>query len=104
MLACKGDAKVVITRKRNKTKDKQVRAVPIMISLLISGFMGMFSETALNMALNDLMIEFQISPSTAQWLTTGYLLVLGILIPVSALLIRRFSTRKLFLISLSFSI
>lgn len=41
---------------------------------------------------------------TAQWLTTGYLLVLGILIPVSGLFIKRFPTRNLLIVSLSFSI
>lgn len=100
----KGDTYMVKTTQLNEAKDKQVKTIPIMISLLIGGFMGMFSETALNMAMNDLIIEFQISASTAQWLTTGYLLVLGILIPVSALLIKRFSTRKLFIVSISFSI
>lgn len=88
----------------NEEKNKHVKTIPIMTALLISGFMGMFSETALNMALNDLIKEFGISVSLAQWLTTGYLLVLGILIPVSGLLIKRFPTRTLFITSLSFSI
>lgn len=82
----------------------QVKVVPLMMSLLVSGFMGMFSETSLNIALNGLMKEFQISASTVQWLTTSYLLVLGILIPVSGLLIRRFRTRNLFITGLCFSI
>lgn len=89
---------------KNEKYNKQLRVVPIMISLLISGFVGMFSETALNMAINDLIKEFSISHSTAQWLTTGYLLVLGIFIPISGLLIKRYPTRKLFITSLSFSI
>src|SRR5699024_7630601 len=89
---------------QNEGNNKQVKVAPIMAMLLISGFIGMFSETALNMAINDLIKEFSISPSTAQWLTTGYLLVLGILIPVSGLLIKRFPTRNLFITSLSFSI
>ncbi|WJY28933.1 DHA2 family efflux MFS transporter permease subunit [Sporosarcina trichiuri] len=81
-----------------------MNVLPVMAALLISGFMGMLSETALNMALSQLMKEFGISPSAAQWLTTGYLLVLGILIPVSGLLIKRFTTRRLFITSLCFSI
>jgi MFS transporter, DHA2 family, lincomycin resistance protein len=87
-----------------QSNSKQVKVVPLMMSLLICGFMGMFSETSLNMALNDLMTEFKISPSTVQWVTTSYLLVLGILIPVSGLLIKRFLTRNLFITSLCFSI
>lgn len=89
---------------QDKIKNKELRVAPIMIALLVSGFIGLFSETALNMAMNDLIKEFSISASTAQWLTTGYLLVLGIIIPVSGLLIKRFPTRKLFVTSLSFSI
>lgn len=84
--------------------NKDLKVAPIMVTFLLSGFMGMFSETALNMSMNDLIIEFSISPSSAQWLTTGYLLVLGILIPVSGLLIKRYPTRNLFITSLSFSI
>ncbi|MBK5445117.1 MDR family MFS transporter [Peribacillus sp. TH24] len=81
-----------------------IRTTPILISFLIAGFIGLFSETALNMALGDLIQEFNVSPSTVQWLTTGYLLTLGILVPVSGLLIQWFNTRQLFISSMVFSI
>ncbi|RCW43457.1 DHA2 family efflux MFS transporter permease subunit [Paenibacillus prosopidis] len=81
-----------------KTKPKHTRA--IMASLLMCSFVGMFSETALNIAISNLMDVFQISAATAQWLTTVYLLVLGILMPVSGLLLQRFTTRQLFIGSL----
>ncbi|MET3848984.1 EmrB/QacA subfamily drug resistance transporter [Paenibacillus sp. OAE614] len=84
--------------------EKKFKVLPIMISLLIAGFIGMFSETALNIALSDLMQVMHITPSTAQWLTTGYLLTLGILVPVSGLLLQWFTTRQLFITALSFSI
>ncbi|WP_342046809.1 lincomycin efflux MFS transporter Lmr(B) [Bacillus sp. OTU530] len=83
---------------------KEIRVLPIMVSLLVSGFIGMFSETALNMALSDLMKELQVTAATVQWLTTGYLLVLGILVPVSGLLLQWFTTRQLFTATLCFSI
>ncbi|AOZ94831.1 DHA2 family efflux MFS transporter permease subunit [Paenibacillus crassostreae] len=83
---------------------KNIRALPILVALLLSGFIGMFSETALNVALSDLMQQLSISPATAQWLTTGYLLTLGILVPVSGLLLQWFTTRQLFITSLCFSI
>ncbi|MFD1953127.1 DHA2 family efflux MFS transporter permease subunit [Paenibacillus thailandensis] len=75
-----------------------------MLALLISGFIGMFSETALNVALSDLMELLSITPATAQWLTTAYLLTLGILVPVSGLLLQWFTTRQLFVVALVFSI
>lgn len=84
--------------------EKQFHVIPIMISLLLSGFLGMLSETALNVALSDLMNQFHISAPTVQWLTTGYLLTLAILVPVSGLLLQWFSTRQLFIAALSFSI
>lgn len=80
--------------------NKQYNTRAIMVSLLMCGFVGMFSETALNIAISNLMNVFRISASTAQWLTTGYLLVLGILMPVSGLLLQRFTTRQLFTSSL----
>ncbi|SFH62780.1 MFS transporter, DHA2 family, lincomycin resistance protein [Priestia megaterium] len=80
---------------------KQYNTRAILASLLICGFVGMFSETALNIAMTNLMEVFQISAATAQWLTTGFLLTLGILMPMSGLLLQRFTTRQLFTGSLA---
>ncbi|CAM3187475.1 DHA2 family efflux MFS transporter permease subunit [Filibacter tadaridae] len=89
----------------NVQQEKQViKTTPILITFLMAGFIGLFSETALNMALGDLIRIFQVSPSAIQWLTTGYLLTLGVLVPVSGLLIQWFSTRHLFFASMFFSI
>ncbi|WP_341320461.1 DHA2 family efflux MFS transporter permease subunit [Solibacillus sp. FSL H8-0523] len=63
--------------------------------LMIGSFIGLFGETALNMALTNIMEDFSIGASTGQWLTTGYLLVLAILVPLSAYLVRWFTTRQL---------
>ncbi|MEH7548354.1 MDR family MFS transporter [Neobacillus vireti] len=83
---------------------KQYNTRAIMSSLLICGFVGMFSETALNIAISNLMVVFQISAATAQWLTTGFLLTLGILMPMTGLLLQWFTTRQLFIGSLVSSI
>lgn len=83
---------------------KQYNTRGIMASLLICGFVGILSENALNIALSNLMEVFQISAATAQWLTTGFLLTLGILSPISGLILQRFTTRQLFIGSLLSSI
>lgn len=88
----------------NSKIEENIKTAPILISFLIAGFIGLFSETALNMALNQLIGIFQVTPADIQWLTTGYLLTMGILVPVSGLLIQWFTTRQLFLASLVFSI
>lgn len=64
------------------TGGQKIRPIPIIASFLMAGFIGLFSETALNMALSDLIQVFDISSATVQWLTTGYLLTLGILVPI----------------------
>src|SRR5690606_29173554 len=63
--------------------------------LMLGAFIGLFGETALNMALTNIMDQYTIKAGTAQWLTTGYLLVLAILVPITALLMRWYTTRKL---------
>ncbi|MBW4080817.1 DHA2 family efflux MFS transporter permease subunit [Paenibacillus sp. S150] len=89
---------------KNQPEIRKFKTMPILISLLLAGFIGMFSETALNVALSDLMIVLDITPTTAQWLTTAYLLTLGVLVPISGLLLQWFTTRQLFVAALSFSI
>jgi len=73
----------------------------IMAGLLIGSFVGMFSESALNIALSQLMIDFSVSAATVQWLTTGYLLVVGIFLPMSGFFVQTFTTRQLLFTALS---
>ena len=65
--------------------------------LLIGTFCTVLNQTLLATAFPTLMKEFDISASTVQWLTTGFLLVNGIMIPISAWLINSFSSKKLYL-------
>ncbi len=65
----------------------------------ILSFAGVLVETALNVAFPSLMRQFGIGTSTVQWATTGYLLVLAIVLPVSSYLKRSFATRHLFVAS-----
>ncbi|MED3725842.1 multidrug efflux MFS transporter [Priestia filamentosa] len=93
-----------MSNQQNAAMDSNIKALPIITSFLIAGFIGLFSETALNMALRDLITGFGIHETTAQWLTTGYLLTLGVLVPISGLILQWFTTRQLFMTSLVFSI
>ena len=73
------------------------RVLPILVCLITGGFFAFLNETLLNIALHSLMDEFGIRVTTAQWMVTGFLLVTAIVTPVSAVLLQRFSTRRLFL-------
>ena len=72
--------------------------------LMLGAFVGLFGETALNMALTNIMDEYSIKATLAQWLTTGYLLVLAISVPISALLMKWYTTRQLIVGGLLFSL
>lgn len=78
-------------------KKQQYNVKAIMFVLLLGSFIALFNETILNVAFPKLMEEMHITAITAQWLTTGYVLVVGILIPVTAFLIHTFTTKQLFL-------
>lgn len=73
----------------------------VMAVLLFGGFMALLNETITNVALPKLMEEFNISAQTVQWLSTGYLLVIGILVPVTAFLIQRFTLKQLYIVAMS---
>ncbi|MGG3683024.1 DHA2 family efflux MFS transporter permease subunit [Aeribacillus composti] len=69
-----------------------------MIAILFVGaFVSFVNETFLNVALPSIMKDFEISPSSAQWLSTGYMLINGILIPASAFLLQKFTNRQLYI-------
>ena len=79
-----------------KAERNQVRVVPLLAVLLSGAFVAILNETLLNVAITPIMESFQVGANTAQWLTTSYLLVIAVLVPVSAFLIQRFTTRQLY--------
>ncbi|SBA72790.1 DHA2 family efflux MFS transporter permease subunit [Staphylococcus aureus] len=72
----------------------------ILAALLFGMFITILNQTLLNVALPKINTEFNISASTGQWLMTGFMLVNGILIPITAYLFNKYSYRKLFLVAL----
>ncbi|MDB0438226.1 MFS transporter [Clostridioides difficile] len=82
-------------RKNNKKEN-------LIIAIVMTGaFISSLSQTLLATALPNIMSDFKITADVGQWLTTIYLLIAGIIIPTTAYLINRFSTRKLFITSMT---
>lgn len=69
----------------------------MIFTMLLGGFFGLLNETLLSTALPSIMKDFKIEYTQVQWLTTAFLLTNGIVIPLSAMVIQRFSTRQVFL-------
>jgi len=78
----------------------KIKRGPIVAVLIIGAFVAILNETLLNIAFPDLVHEFGIQLSTVQWLSTAYMLVIGVLVPVTALLQQWFTTRQMFLSAL----
>ncbi|WP_406688044.1 DHA2 family efflux MFS transporter permease subunit [Rossellomorea vietnamensis] len=68
-----------------------------MTIMILGAFFTIFNQTTMTVALPTIMDVFSIDASTGQWLTTGYMLVNGVLIPVTGFLMQRYTTRQLFL-------
>lgn len=65
--------------------------------LLIGAFTMLLTETFFNNALPTIIQQYHVTQSTAQWVSTGYQLVAGLMIPISAWMFHRFNTQKAFI-------
>lgn len=82
----------------NQAQDaREMKRGAILTALLIGTFVAFLNENLLTNAFPALMREFNVAASTIQWLSTGYMLVIGVLVPVTALLQQWFTTRQMFM-------
>ena len=72
----------------------------LVMSIIIGSFIAILNQTVLSTALPQIIKYFDISASTGQWLTTAYMLVNAIMIPLTALLIDKMPSKKLFMFSM----
>ena len=70
-----------------------------MLGLYIGAFLGMLSETSMNIALPDLMDEFSVSSGTAQWMVVGYMLDIGVALPYVGFLLRWVKAKTLVMVA-----
>ena len=86
----------------NQSHENYIRKnLPLILVLLSGAFITILNQTLLGTALPPIMEDLNLNESTVQWLQSVFMLVNGIMIPVTAFLIERFTTRKLFLTAMS---
>lgn len=68
---------------------------------MVTAFVMILNETVLSVALPVLMQELSITAVTAQWLSTGFMLTMAVVIPTTGYLLNRLSTRAVFTVALS---
>ncbi|WP_093672368.1 DHA2 family efflux MFS transporter permease subunit [Sporolactobacillus nakayamae] len=76
---------------------RNLNVVPIVLVLVFGGFITILNQTLLVTALPSIMHDLNLTSVMVQWIQTVFLLVNGIMIPITAFLEGRFTTRALFL-------
>ena len=64
----------------------------------IGSALGNLSQTGLNAMLPSTMIEFGVEVDVGQWFTTGYMLVLGVAVPIATFLMQKLNDRQYMLL------
>jgi MFS transporter, DHA2 family, lincomycin resistance protein len=100
MTASPPDAAVAAPK--TKPDDRLPPGVALVIGILVvSTFIVFLNEMLLGVAIPTLIQDFGVTPGTGQWVTTGFLLTMAVLIPASSFVMRRFHLRTIFLVALS---
>ncbi len=71
------------------------------MTLLVATFVVILNETIMGVALPHLMVDLGVSASTVQWLSTAFLLTMGVVIPTTGFLLQRLATRTVFILAMS---
>ena len=85
------------------TQDDENISINLILAILSTGimaFIGILTETLTNVLFPGLMAEFHVDTSTVQWLTTGYLLTVALVTPLSSYFKRKLKLRTIFLTAL----
>ena len=77
-------------------KTKQLLLVPAVIATGMMSFAGVLIETAMNVTFPTLIRQFDLTTAQVQWVTTIYLLMISIIVPLSTYLNRNFSLKNSF--------
>lgn len=81
----------------NTTTIESKKRTLIFINIIITCIASSMLATALTTALPSMIRDFHITLTTGQWLTSGYSLAMGIMMPLTAFLINRFPTKNLYI-------
>ena len=91
-----------LTREESYKNDHLTHAAFVSIAILtFITFVGNFTQLQLSAALPTIVSDFGISVTTGQWLTSIFQLVMGVMVPLTAYLTRRFSTRQIVIASMA---
>lgn len=81
------------------TEKIPAKVVAAIVATGLMSFCGVIVETAMNVTFPILMREFSITTNQVQWMTSIYLLLVAIVVPLSAILKSSYQTKTLFTVA-----
>lgn len=75
-------------------------SLTIIVTLLVATFVVILNETIMNVALQRLMVDLGVDAPTVQWLSTGFMLTMAVVIPTTGFILQRLSTRAVFMLAM----
>lgn len=75
-------------------------SVTIIATLLVATFVVILNETIMNVALQRLMVDLKVDAPTVQWLSTGFMLTMAVVIPTTGFILQSLSTRAVFMLAM----
>ncbi|WP_426997712.1 DHA2 family efflux MFS transporter permease subunit [Pseudarthrobacter sp. N5] len=90
------------TSGKSTTPDQKMsrESVTIIVTLLVATFVVILNETIMNVALPRLMGDLSVNASTVQWLATGFMLTMAVVIPTTGFILQKLTTRHTFLLAI----
>jgi MFS transporter, DHA2 family, lincomycin resistance protein len=75
-------------------------SVTVIAALLVATFVVILNETIMNVALQRLMVDLGVDAPTVQWLSTGFMLTMAVVIPTTGFILQVLTTRAVFLLAM----
>jgi DHA2 family lincomycin resistance protein-like MFS transporter len=75
-------------------------SVTIIATLLVATIVVILNETIMNVALQRLMVDLGVDAPTVQWLSTGFMLTMAVVIPTTGFILQSLSTRAVFMLAM----
>ncbi|WP_043164525.1 MDR family MFS transporter [Bifidobacterium callitrichos] len=101
-MATKRGIDTVLTSEESYVDGKLTHTAFVSLAILtFITFVGNFTQLQLSAALPSIVDEFGVNVTTGQWLTSVFQLVMGVMVPLTAFLTRRFSTRQIVIVSMA---
>ncbi|GGA54989.1 MFS transporter [Pseudoclavibacter endophyticus] len=73
------------------------RDLVVVVLLIISAFVAILNETTMGIAIPHLNADLGLPPELGQWLTSAFMLSMAVIIPITGILLQRFTTRQVYL-------